>query len=537
MSKRKADITDKEMAAPKSSAHESAAFIISEDQPLKEYKNLMNKHVQVDEIVDDEVTRENFSKTAAAAHDVIWRLLFKEGSGKAEQQKAAELLEEYKGDACFYAPWPYNEWIVKLRDEVLKRDLLDFWRDAIVKNQLGPCWSRDSDLFDGDDAPPVEFYAKAGCVAPFSASLKVRAASAAESNDVEASPAETAAAEVDKEAVLSGNFEATISDEQPTKDYRNLMNRYVLVNYIVPDERTTANVNKIAKAARKYIWEQLFSDASKPDPSKLDNVAELLQEYKSDAGFYGPWDYNEWIVTLRDEVLKRDLLDFWRDVIVKNELGPCCSRDSDMFDGDDAPPLEFYAKAGCVAPFSASVTKSNDVEASAAEPAAADVDKEAVLSGNFEANISDEQPSKDYRNLMNRYVAVDYIVPDERKTANVNKIAKAVRKYIWEQLFRDASKPDQNKFDKVAKLLREYKSDAGFYGPWDYNEWIVTLRDEVLRRELLDFWREKMVPMQLGPCWYQDSDLLDSSDPIPTEFYHKAGCTAPFKVPDDLNND
>lgn len=324
-------------------------FIIGKEEPLKDYIKLIETRVTIDQIVDDEVTKDNFNRIASAARDVIWQLLFSDETPDAEsQKKAGELLEELKSDVSFYGPWTYNEWIVKVRDELLKRQLLDFWRDTIVRKQLGPCWSRDSDLFDCDDEPPLEFYAHAGCVAPFAASLKVRAAEkAATSGDGEAS--NQIERNSNNATALTGDFEAHISKTEPLIDYRDLMKRYVLTTVIVPDEIHKKNVEKIGQAARNVVWQLLFEGT--PTDVEYQKAAELLQEYKSDAGFYGPWEYNDWIVKLRDELLQRNMLTFWGDMIVKRELGPCCSRDSDFFDGDDSVPVEFYNKAGFKAPF------------------------------------------------------------------------------------------------------------------------------------------------------------------------------------------
>lgn len=328
---------------------------------MKDYQKLIETRVQVDEIVDDEVTKENFDRTAAAARDVIWRLLFDEAAktdydDDSRQQKATQLLEEYRGDASFYDPMPYNSWIVKLRDELLKLELLDFWRDTIVKRQLGPCWSRDCDLFDSDDTPPLEFYAHAGCTAPFAASLKVRAAfehqaSLDQGEPGAAQPSTPGELSADDAAALTGDFEAVVSKENPLEEYRTLMKRFVLTKVIVPDNVHQESVKKVAAAARQVIWNLLFDGAGTQEDQ--DKAADLLREYKGDAGFYGPQDYNEWIFKLRDEVLTRQLLDFWREKMVKMELGPSCARDSDYFDSEDPLPLEFYNKAGCKAPFEA----------------------------------------------------------------------------------------------------------------------------------------------------------------------------------------
>ncbi|KAH8353210.1 hypothetical protein KR084_009663 [Drosophila pseudotakahashii] len=350
MSKRKAEETQSDKMATAEKVPQND-YTIGLVDPVKDYQKLIETRVQVDEIVDDDVTKENFDRTAASARDVIWRLLFDEAdtTSPSNVEKATQLLEEYRGDACFYDPTPYNEWIVKLRDEVLKKELLDFWREVLVKRQLGPCWSRDCDLFDSDDTPPLEFYAHAGCTAPFAASLKVRAAQDAQSDpDVPTTPGELSA---DDTAALSGEFEAVLTKEKPLEEYRSLMKRFVLTKIIVPDNIHQASVKKMAAAAREIIWKLLFDGT--PSSEDQNKAAELLQEYKGDAGFYGPDDFNEWIVKLRDEVLQRELLDFWRDKMVKMELGPSCARDSDYYDNEDPLPLEFYEKAGCKAPFEA----------------------------------------------------------------------------------------------------------------------------------------------------------------------------------------
>ncbi|KAH8238967.1 hypothetical protein KR038_010731 [Drosophila bunnanda] len=360
MSKRKAEETEGETMAATAEKLPQNDYTIGLEDPVKDYQKLIETRVQVDEIVDDEITKENFNRTAAAAREVIWRLLFDaanaDGEDESRQQKAKQLLEEYRGDASFYDPIPYNSWIVNVRDELLKREMLDFWRETIVKHQLGPCWSRDCDLFDSDDTPPLEFYAHAGCTAPFAASLKVRAAfehqaSLEQGEQVAAQPSTPGELSADDAAALSGEFEAVLTKENPLEEYRTLMKRFVLTKIIVPDNVHQESVKKVAAAAREIIWKLLFDGV--PSQEDQDKAAELLEEYKGDAGFYGPIDYNEWIVKLRDEVLARELLDFWREKMVKLELGPSCARDSDYYTNEDPLPLEFYDRAGCKAPFEA----------------------------------------------------------------------------------------------------------------------------------------------------------------------------------------
>ncbi|XP_068140517.1 uncharacterized protein EndoGI [Drosophila tropicalis] len=479
----------------------------------------METHVQMDEIVDDKVTEQNFDRIGQSARDVIWKLLFNSSENTTEaQKKAEELLDKYKSDACFYAPWPYNEWIIKLRDEVLKENLLDFWKDGIVKKQLGPCWSGDSDLFDADDLPPTEFYAKAGCVAPFADSLgRASSATAANAEDF------------------------VIGLEQPLKDYQKLIETRVQMDEIVDDAITQGNFERIAQAARDVVWKLLFNtEENKPEAQS--KAEELMEEYRTDACFYAPWPYNEWIVKLRDELLKENILDFWKDSIVKKQLGPCWSRDSDLFDADDTPPVEFYAKAGCVAPFAASLRVRGEVhdeeghENAEDEEMANEEDNLAASTGNFEVSISKETPLADYRDLMKRFVLTKIIVPDDIHESNVNKIAKGTQEIIWQLLFENPML-SQEDMDKISELLQEYRSDASFYGPWSYNEWIVKLRDEILEKQLIEFWRDKIVEFELGPICNRDSDFFDDDDPLPLAYYDKAGCKAPFdpSAENDLN--
>lgn len=129
----------------------------------------MEENVQSENISDDNLIESNYQKIVAVAHDIVWKLLFVPGSiTKEDQTKIAEFLKNIKEDACFYDPITYNEWIIGVRDELMKRNMVDFWREHIVEKELGPCWARDSDFFDDmEDPTPREFYNYAGCEAPF----------------------------------------------------------------------------------------------------------------------------------------------------------------------------------------------------------------------------------------------------------------------------------------------------------------------------------------------------------------------------------
>ncbi|XP_065361784.1 uncharacterized protein LOC135955360 [Calliphora vicina] len=128
---------------------------ISTETPLDDYKYNVEAQGEIDG--DDE---DGYKQVFAEAREMVWQLLFGENQLSAEYaKKAAELLEEYKRAACFYGPYDYNDWIPKVRDELLKRKYFDVWQDVIVKKELGLCWARDSDFFDDmEDTQPKEFY-------------------------------------------------------------------------------------------------------------------------------------------------------------------------------------------------------------------------------------------------------------------------------------------------------------------------------------------------------------------------------------------
>ena len=102
---------------------------VSLETPLEDYTKQMSEYVVVDFVVDDEILQDNYQKLSTAAEKAIWKLLFdSEQASQANQDKALELLKIHKQDASFHHPWSYNDWVVSLRDELLKRKMLDFWK-------------------------------------------------------------------------------------------------------------------------------------------------------------------------------------------------------------------------------------------------------------------------------------------------------------------------------------------------------------------------------------------------------------------------
>ncbi|KAM7354693.1 endonuclease G inhibitor [Cochliomyia hominivorax] len=305
---------------------------ISLENPLADYEKLVEEKMMAEVVMTNEIYKQCWSKISAAARETIWKLLFDNDKPTKEQlAKISEFLKKHKEDACFHQAGEYNRWIVKVRDELLKRNMLEFWKNEMVAKELGPCWARDSDLFDDPDDPePAKFYKYAGCEAAW---LKKKTENAASQNDADL----VASSLLTAEQPESDKKLKKLSTETPLEDYK-----YNVEAQGEIDGDDEDAYNSIFAEARKMIWQLLFSEATLSSENSK-KAADLLDEYKRDACFYNPWDYNDWVPKLRSELLKRKYFDFWQDVIVKKELGLCWARDSDFFDDmEDTKPQEFY---------------------------------------------------------------------------------------------------------------------------------------------------------------------------------------------------
>lgn len=314
---------------------------ISLNNPCRDYVKLVDEKIRPDAIVPHDVHQECWKKISAAARETIWKMLFidRRCLNKQHLQQAADLLKMLKEDSAYYRATEYNRWIVDLRDELLRRNMLDFWRNEIVKNELGPCWARDSDLFDDNNDPePANFYKYANCEAPWLREAK--RAKIATVDNAEAVISSTAdSTEMPKTAVKLRK----ISNENAVEDYKYNMEAAVAINPVDPDYLP------VFEEAREMVWNFLFTE---PILSAVNyrRAAELLYEYKKDAVYHNPWDYNDWIPAVRDELLKMKFFDFWKNVMVKHELGLCWARDSDYYsDMEDPEPVNFYKFANCEA--------------------------------------------------------------------------------------------------------------------------------------------------------------------------------------------
>lgn len=102
--------------------------------------------------------------------------------------------------------------------------------------------------------------------------------------------------------------------------------------------------------------------------------------------------------------------------------------------------------------------------------------------------------------------------------AERNKLFEKFYKYIWLLLFGPEATPDSRV--RAVKLLEVERPDAAFFNPFAYNDWIRTVKDEIIKRQLFDLWRDEFVKKELGLIWAKDSDYFDDlEDPEPPQFY------------------
>ncbi|XP_055904863.1 uncharacterized protein LOC129940522 [Eupeodes corollae] len=89
-----------------------------------------------------------------------------------------------------------------------------------------------------------------------------------------------------------------------------------------------------------YIWNLLFgTDATLETRNR---AIHLLIMQRCDAAFYEPYIYNDWIRSVKAEIIKREMFDFWENEIVKNELGLFYYRNCDLFDMGDVSDVEEF---------------------------------------------------------------------------------------------------------------------------------------------------------------------------------------------------
>lgn len=313
---------------------------ISMENSLEDYLALIDRTFKGDLVMPDKVLKECFKKISLTVQDIVQKLLFDENAGNRQinMKKAAELLKEYKSDSGFYDPWGYNEWIIQLRDKVLQHKMLDFWRDYFVKYELGPCWARDSDLFDDlEDMAPAEFYNYAGCQAVWLQAKTNTKTKPSTINVLEDLQIVYPASKTKSNQTAEGFKKIGLDD--PVADYQHNINLQTEI-----DSENIEAFSKILEEGRNFVNYMLFE---KPEQTKEDEVkaALLLKTIKEDSSLYKPYDYNVWIIDFRETLFKNKRFDFWNNVVKKNKLGICFNKDCEFFDDpEDNAAQEFYEK-------------------------------------------------------------------------------------------------------------------------------------------------------------------------------------------------
>ncbi|XP_037960557.1 X-ray repair cross-complementing protein 5 [Teleopsis dalmanni] len=120
-----------------------------------------------------------------------------------------------------------------------------------------------------------------------------------------------------KEPVTVLDFDQ-VGIKTPAADFMKLLKH----NVLTLDHQTLRDTkyNFYVEQIQKIIWDLVFSSPN----IMMDKVIEALKTYRtSSKDFLATDNYNNWIRSVRDNVKKMGLFEFWEDVIVKYELGLC----------------------------------------------------------------------------------------------------------------------------------------------------------------------------------------------------------------------
>lgn len=97
---------------------------------------------------------------------------------------------------------------------------------------------------------------------------------------------------------------AKLSLNNPVEDYNKLMDDEIKLKPFQSNDLLNESWSKISAAARDTVWKLLFVQPP-VDNEQLQKASKLLKNHKRDCCFYNAEDYNKWIVTVRDELLKK----------------------------------------------------------------------------------------------------------------------------------------------------------------------------------------------------------------------------------------
>lgn len=110
---------------------------ISEDTPAEDFQQLINHNVlKIDNRTERDVKYQFYAKQM---RNVIWSLLFEAES--LNEEKLKEALVIYRKHCYDFNTFDdYNNWISKVRTQVVQNKLQSFWQNVVVDKNLGLCF-------------------------------------------------------------------------------------------------------------------------------------------------------------------------------------------------------------------------------------------------------------------------------------------------------------------------------------------------------------------------------------------------------------
>lgn len=124
---------------------------------------------------------------------------------------------------------------------------------------------------------------------------------------------------------LGGNDVQEVGTVTPDEDFAVLIKR---------GERFT----KVAEQIQNVIYNLIFRTTN----LQFEKVSRAIMVYREEAKQLGPYKYNEWIVSLKDSLINRNRIDFWEDVVVKENYGMIVAVESNLSSVTDEQAAEFY---------------------------------------------------------------------------------------------------------------------------------------------------------------------------------------------------
>ncbi|XP_055854308.1 uncharacterized protein LOC129918030 [Episyrphus balteatus] len=324
-------------------------FIITPNFTLEDYENNWAEHLC-------DIDFEERDKIFHKFYNHIWNLLFGPDATPETHIRAVQLLQRERCDASCFDPYIYNNWIRTVKDEIVKREMFDLWRNEFVKKRLGLLWVRDCDYFDDiNDPEPEEFYNNTlHQLNPNPLILHAYDVIPKTRCEVSVTFLCLLWFRVFREysvflrKTMSDNEESTgptlkcedfiITPDFTLEDYENNWAEHLCD---IDESNDFEERDKIFHKFYNHIWNLLFGPDATPETHI--RAVQLLQRERCDASFFDPFIYNDWIRTVKAEIVKREMFDLWRNEFVKKQLGLLWVRDCDYFDDiNDPEPEEFY---------------------------------------------------------------------------------------------------------------------------------------------------------------------------------------------------